>query len=425
MPALSGTGRPLEGLRVLDFSQYVAGPFCGMLLADLGADVVKVERPGGDAYRRYDPVAEDQSLFFCSLNRGKRSVVCDLADPAGRRLAERLIAEADAVVHNFVPARSAAFGLDAAAVERLNPKAVVCAVSAFGTDGPEAGAPGYDLLAQAVSGLLALGYRSGQDVPERVGGIPLADFTAGLLAAVAILGGLVERYRGEAAGEAASKSRGAFEVSLLGACLTLQAQELPTVPSGEQPARLETAVLGDMSATRAAARAIEPYYRCYATADAYIAVGCLDVAQRRRLLEVLGLDDPMVANPQQPPADEGERARRETFVRQVEAILAAAPAAEWLRRLGEAGVPAAELRSTAAAAASEQARANGLVVTVDQPGLGPLRLLGGVLKRGGTPLLAERPVPLLGEHQGELEPGREGGGAAPSPAGGAPTGALE
>ncbi len=423
MPAVSG-GRPLEGLRVLDFSQYVAGPFCGMLLADLGADVVKVERPNGDAYRRYDPVAPDQSLFFCSLNRGKRSVVCDLSDPEGRRLAERLIAGADAVVHNFVPARAAAFGLDAASVERLNPKAVVCAVSAFGTDGPEAGAPGYDLIAQAITGLLALGARPGQEVPERVGGIPLADFTAGLLAAVAILSGLVERFRRGAAG-GPTTSPGAFEVSLLGACLTLQAQELPAIGHNEIPARLDAATLGEMSTARAAARAIEPYYRCYATADAFVAVGCLDVAQRRKFLRVLGLEDPMVANPQLPPADEEERATRLAFTRQVEAALAAAPAAEWLLRFADAGVPAAELRSTAAAVASEQAAANGLVVTLDQPGIGPLRLLGGVVKRGGEPLLAERAVPLLGEHQSELDPEQGAGGGMAAAVTAAPIGGDE
>lgn len=418
---MSATARPLDGLRVLDFSQYVAGPFCGMLLSDLGADVVKVERPGGDAYRRYDPVAENQSLFFCSLNRGKRSVVCDLSTPAGRRLAERLIAGADAVVHNFVPARAAAFGLDAETVGRLNPDAVVCAISAFGTSGPEAGAPGYDLIAQAITGLLALGLRPGMDVPERVGGIPLADFTAGLLATVAILSGLVERHRNRPADDSSPRPNSAFEVSLLGACLTLQAQELPAVPHDLVPGRLDAATLGAMAAERTAARAIEPYYRCYATADAYVAVGCLDVSQRRRFLEVLGLEDPYVANPQLPPASEEERSRRLAFARRVEGIVAALPAAEWLRRFAEASVPAAELRSTGAAAASEQAGANGLVVTVDQPGIGPIRVLGGIVKRGGEPLLADGPVPLLGEHQGELDV--EPGGSALAEA--SPTGAAE
>ena len=296
--------RPLDGLLVLDFSQYVAGPLASMLLSDLGADVVKIERPGGDAYRHYDPVVPGQSRYFCSLNRGKRSVICDLARPEGREVAAGLIAHADAVVHNFLPSRAAAFGLDAAAVKRINDRAVVCAISAFGSVGPEAGTPGYDLIAQAVAGLLASAAYPGQEVPERLGRMPLADFTTGLLAAVAVLTGLLDRER-----HPVRDGRGAadFEVSLLGASLTLQAQQLSTEEGPAPPGRFDAGAMREQTAARAAAAELEPFYRCYQTADAFIAVGCLDVAQRRRLLAALGLADPFVENPQRPAADEQER----------------------------------------------------------------------------------------------------------------------
>jgi crotonobetainyl-CoA:carnitine CoA-transferase CaiB-like acyl-CoA transferase len=391
--------RPLDGLLVLDFSQYVAGPLATMLLSDLGADVVKVERPGGDAYRHYDPVVPGQSRYFSSLNRGKRSVICDLARPEGRGLAAGLIARADAVVHNFLPARAAAFGLDPATVKRLNDRAVVCAISAFGSVGPEAGTPGYDLIAQAVAGLLAAAAHPGQQVPERLGRMPLADFTTGLLAAVAVLSGLLQRQRTPGAHD--------FEVSLLGASLTLQAQQLATEQDTAQEAgparRFDAEAMREQTAARAAAAELEPFYRCYQTADAFIAVGCLDVAQRRRLLATLELADPYVENPQRPAADERERSARAALVREIESRLLGGPAAEWIERFTAAGVPVAEVRTLDAAAASAQARANGLVISLDQPGLGPTRLLGGVVKQGGEPLVTPRRAPDLGEHQQELE----------------------
>jgi crotonobetainyl-CoA:carnitine CoA-transferase CaiB-like acyl-CoA transferase len=392
--------RPLDGLLVLDFSQYVAGPLATMLLSDLGADVVKVERPGGDAYRHYDPVVPGQSRYFSSLNRGKRSVICDLASPEGRELAAGLIARADAVVHNFLPARAEAFGLDAATVKRLNERAVVCAISAFGSVGPEAGTPGYDLIAQAVAGLLAAAAHPGQQVPERLGRMPLADFTTGLLAAVAVLSGLLQRQRTPGAHD--------FEVSLLGASLTLQAQQLATEQETTDretgpSRRFDAQAMREQTAARAAAAELEPFYRCYQTADAFIAVGCLDVAQRRRLLATLDLADPYVENPQRPAVDEQERSARAALVREIESRLRVGPAAEWIARFTAAGVPVAEVRTLDAAAASAQARANGLVISLDQPGLGPTRLLGGVVKQGGEPLVTPRRAPGLGEHQQELE----------------------
>jgi crotonobetainyl-CoA:carnitine CoA-transferase CaiB-like acyl-CoA transferase len=364
--------RPLDGLLVLDFSQYVAGPLATMLLSDLGADVVKVERPGGDAYRHYDPVVPGQSRYFSSLNRGKRSVICDLASPEGRELAAGLIARADAVVHNFLPARAEAFGLDAATVKRLNERA----------------------------GLLAAAAHPGQQVPERLGRMPLADFTTGLLAAVAVLSGLLQRQRTPGAHD--------FEVSLLGASLTLQAQQLATEEETTDretgpSRRFDAQAMREQTAARAAAAELEPFYRCYQTADAFIAVGCLDVAQRRRLLATLDLADPYVENPQRPAVDEQERSARAALVREIESRLRVGPAAEWIARLTAAGVPVAEVRTLDAAAASAQARANGLVISLDQPGLGPTRLLGGVVKQGGEPLVTPRRAPDLGEHQQELE----------------------
>lgn len=409
---MSRDSRPLSGLLVLDFSQYIAGPLAAMLLGDLGADVVKVERPSGDAYRAYDPVTPGQSRAFATFNRGKRSVVCDLRSPGGRRLARELISSADAVVHNFLPRRAEEFGLDAAAVAQVNDRAVLCAVSAFGSAGPEASRPGYDLIAQAVSGLLALAARPGQEVPERLGGIPLSDFTTGLLAATSVLAGLLERER---RGTDGGPRPADFEVSLLGASLLLQAQQLAATAGGEEP--LTPALFAEASEQRAAVARLDPYYRCYRAADAFLAVACLDVGQRRRLLGVLGLDDPFAENPQRPPRDEPERTARLDLVREMEARFLAEGAGAWSRRLSRAGVPAGEVRGLGSAASSRQASENGLVLPLQQPGIGPVLLVGGVMKRAGVPLVAGGPAPGLGEHQDLFE---EQAAAEPSTGAGRP-----
>src|SRR5579863_2345624 len=170
---------PLIGIRVLEYAQYVAGPFAGMVLADLGADVIKVEPPSGDAWRRYEPFAEGQSRYFYGLNRNKRSVVLDLKSDEGLRANRALIRTGDVVLHNLPPDRARRFELDRESVREANPAAVRCCVSALGSDGPEAALPAFDLVAQALSGLLLGGAHIADTVPQRAGGIAMADFTAG------------------------------------------------------------------------------------------------------------------------------------------------------------------------------------------------------------------------------------------------------
>jgi crotonobetainyl-CoA:carnitine CoA-transferase CaiB-like acyl-CoA transferase len=391
-----GVSLPLDGVRVLEYSQYVAGPFAGMLLADLGADVIKVESPRGDAWRRYEPFADGQSRAFYALNRNKRSVVLDLKTEAGRRASRALQGTADAVVHNVPPERAVRYGLDRESVAAANPRAVWCMVSALGTDGPDAGLTAFDLVAQALSGLLLADARPGDPHPRRAGGIAMADFTAGLLAAVSVLAGLVGRGQ-EAPG---------VEVSLLGAALAVQAQRFVAV--GGEPAAAAAAgpaTPGDIAAHAAGVRAsedIEPYYRAYRAADGFFVLTCLNEGQRRATLFVLGLEDPFVANPQAEPASAGERAARRRLVERFEELLASSPAAHWIGRLRAAGVPAAEVRTLERLYEDPQARANGLVQEVDAPGVDGVRLLGGIFKVDGAPAAARRGVPALGEHTAEV-----------------------
>ncbi|GFH38289.1 CaiB/BaiF CoA transferase family protein [Streptomyces pacificus] len=405
--------RPLAGVRVLDYAQYVAGPFATMLLADLGADVVKVEPPTGDAWRHYNPHAPGESTWFYALNRGKRSVALDLKTDEGRAASARLIAGADAVVHNMPPERAARFGLDRESVRTANPRTVWSCVTAFGTEGPDAGRLGYDIIAQALSGLLMADARPEDAVPRRSGGIAMADLTAGLLTCISVLAGVAGRERGRQAP--------GVEVSLLGAALAVQVQRFVRIgESGEAadhapppvedhappPAvdhgPLTAAELDRTARATAGADRLEPYYRCYRTADSFLALACLNTAQRRRLLGILGQDDLWVADPQAAPADEAERTVRAELVDRFAAVFATRPLDHWLSVLAKHDIPAGDVRLLGRLFDDPQVTGNGLVQTVRQPGVGPVQLLGNVFKIDGAAAPAARPAPRLGEHSAEL-----------------------
>jgi crotonobetainyl-CoA:carnitine CoA-transferase CaiB-like acyl-CoA transferase len=386
---------PLHGVVVADYSQYVAGPVCTLLLADLGADVIKVEPPQGDQWRRQEPCGPDISKPFVALNRNKRSVVIDLQSPEGRRDSRALIGAADVVIHNCPPARAARFGLDRTSVLAANPQAVVVAISAFGNDGPDGGTAGYDLAAQAASGLLMADARVGDEFPVRAGGIAMTDFTAGMLAAIAALAGLT--------GARDTGIGCEVETSLLGAALTLQIQRF--VSGSEERGGTEQhsdhATRGDLAAVAdqaALEQQINPYYRAYATADGFIAIACLNLAQRRGLLDEFGLDDAAAENPDEPPACAAEIQRRQRLTETIADALAQHATRDWIERLGARRVPCQTVRTLDSMFASEQARANGLVQRIDQPELGIIDVLGTPFKLDGKSLTACRPAPRRGEH---------------------------
>ena len=387
---------PLAGLRVLDYGQYVAGPFATMLLADLGADVVKVEPPRGDEWRRYDPFEEGESRYFYALNRGKRSVVLDLKSEDGRARSRELIAGADALVHNCLPERARRFGLDREGVHAVNPRCVTVCVSAFGSGGPDAERPAYDLIGQALSGLLLADPRSGDPVPRRTGGLALADFTAGLLAALAVAAGLLGRR----------DSAPEVEVSLLGAALALQAQRFVAVDGRDDPPGgsrfADAADLERLAGQVESLEALDPYYRAHACADGFIALACLNAEQRRQVCGLLGLEDPFADNPQADPADGAERERRAAHVRAVEAGFARLEVTEAVAALAARRVPAGQVRRLDQLFDDEQVRANGLVQSVEQPGVGACACSAASSRSTAARARAAGPRPALGEQPDEL-----------------------
>jgi len=369
--------RPLEGVRVVEYAQYVAGPLCGVLLADLGADVIKVEPPAGDAYRYVMPVAPGIGRYFVPLNRGKRSVVLDLKTEDGRASSRRLLGSADVVLHNFPPARARAFGLDWDVVHAAHPSGVVGFVSSYGSTGPLAGTPAYDLVAQARAGLLTAHASPGDRVPVRAGGIPMADLTAGFLLATGVLAALV-RSRESGVGEL-------VEVSLLAAAMAVQLQDLLWLPGEAEDTDARAADRAQLDARAAEITggvAMNPYYRCFEAADGFLAVACLNIVQRRAFLSLFALDDASVDAPDLVPDDPADLAAKEEVTAAVERAIAAGSIAEWLERLESAGVPCGVVQTRESVYADPQVVAAGLVGAMSQPGLGVVRLLAPFVRVG-------------------------------------------
>jgi crotonobetainyl-CoA:carnitine CoA-transferase CaiB-like acyl-CoA transferase len=381
---------PLEGVRVLEYAQYVAGPLCGVLLADLGAEVIKVEPPGGDAYRQVMPVAPGVGRHFLPLNRGKRSVVLDLKTDRGRDASRRLLESTDVLLHNFLPDRAKRFELDWDAVHAAHPAAVVGVVSSFGRTGPLADAPAYDLVAQARAGLLTAHASPGDRVPVRAGGIPMADLTAGLLLATGVAAALV-RARESSIGEL-------VEVSLLAAAMAVQLQDLVWLPGEADGRRVRAAGRAQLESRAAeivGGVAMNPYYRCFETADGFLAVACLNLAQRAAFLDLFGLDDPTIDAPDLVPHDPAVLAAKEAVTAEIEGAIAASSTEGWLERLEVAGVPCGLVQTREGVHADPQVVATGLVGQVDQPGLGDVRMLAPFVRLGGeTP--GPAPAPVLG-----------------------------
>ncbi|HUG87610.1 MAG TPA: CoA transferase [Actinomycetota bacterium] len=373
--------RPLEGVRVADLSRVLAGPLCTMVLADLGADVVKVERPGvGDETRSWGPpfVGED-AAYFLSVNRGKRSVELDLKAEEGSRAARELILRSDVLVENFRPGTMERLGLDPESLRAEHPGLVVCSITAMG-ERADPRAAGYDLVMQAMTGLMSVTGPAGGE-PTKVG-VALLDVIAGLYAATGIAAALRERER---TGRGRHVSVSLFDAGV--AALVNQAanhllgQEVPGPMGNAHPN-------------------IAPYESLRARGGPLILAAAND-GLFARACEVLGRP----ALPADPRfARNADRVRNRTALREVlEEALATRTPDEWVRRLIEAGVPAAPVRDLAAVFGSEEGRA--AIQDIEDPVRGLLRLVRSPILIDGADPTATRPPPLLGEHTHELEEG--------------------
>lgn len=372
---------PLEDFRVLDLTRFLSGPYCTMVLAELGADVIKVERfPDGDDSRRLAPKVNGESYPFAMPNRSKRSLALDLKHPRGRRLFLDLARTADLVIENFRPGVMAKLGIDYAAVQKVRPNIIYCSISGFGQTGPYRDRAGFDIMAQGMTGFLRMtGHPDGP--PTKVG-VAINDLAAGATALYSILAAQMVRQR---TGEGQY-----IDVSLLDAGLAWTVWESGAYFGGDE--------LPLPTGTRH--RRSTPY-QAYRTADGYVTIG----AGNDRLWAYLvarafdrpeWLDDPRFVDL---PA---RMAHIEELQSEIEAITTTQTTEYWIERLDLAEVPCGPVLTYDAALADPHVRSREMVVEVDHPIVGTMRTLGNPAKMSKTNISVRRPAPWLGQHTSEV-----------------------
>jgi formyl-CoA transferase len=368
--------RPLDGIRVLDLTRVLAGPFCSMILADMGAEVIKVEEPGkGDDTRSWPPFLGGEATYFMSVNRNKKSVTLNLKAPAARTIFTDLVKRSDVVLENFRPGTMEKLGLGYATLAKLNPKLVYCAVSGFGESGPDAGRAGYDLVVQAESGVMDItGFPDGPPVKM---GTSIADLVAGMSAAHGVSLALLARTR--------TKKGQKVELGMLdamAALLTYQAAiywgtgRTPTRRGNEHPS-------------------IVPY-EVFKAADAYLTLGVANNSLWERCCTAMERPD-LVKDPRF--ATESARVEnRATLVPLLNEILGECSADEWMKRLEAAGVPAGRIRTVPEVCESEHLKARGMIRRLQHPKAGAITVFGVPIKLHATPGEVKTPPPTLGQH---------------------------
>jgi CoA:oxalate CoA-transferase len=354
---------PLAGILVVDLTRVLAGPYCTMVLADLGARVIKVEQPGkGDDSRAYGPFIAGQSGYFAAMNRGKESIALDLKSPDDRATLERLLERADVLVENFRPGTMERLGLGWEALHARYPRLIYAAASGFGHTGPYRTRPAYDMVAQAMGGVMSItGHPGGP--PTRVGS-SIGDLTAGLFCTIGIAAAVAHRERH---GEAIK-----IDVAMLDSQVAILENAITRyVATGEPP--------GPLGARHPS---IAPF-AAFATADGHIVIACGTDVIWQRLCRTIGrpalADDPRFGN-------NDDRARHiEALHAELEHTLKTAGTAEWLRLLDEAEIPHAPINNVADVLADPQVQARNMVVAVDDPDLPTLRVAGNPIKMSAFP----------------------------------------
>ncbi len=365
---------PLSGIRVVDLTRILAGPFCTMILADMGAEVIKVETPGsGDPLRGQGVIRDGLSWYFAGFNRNKRSITLDLRSDEGKAALARLIATSDVLVENFRPGVLAAIGFDEARLKALRPDLVTCSLSGFGASGPYRDRPSFDFIAQAMGGLMAVtGDKDG--APMRAGP-PIADLVAGLYGAIGVCAALVKRGRG-GAGETVGASLNNGMISLLA---FLAANYFA---SGAVPARSGND------------HAIVSPYGMFRTGDGEVAIAPSQEQSYQRLVDALDASelrgDPRFAT------NDLRLANRAAINQAIEARLAGGTTADWIERLNAAGVPCGRVMGLPEIFADPQVIDQQMVLTQDHPGHGAVKMLGFPIKFADSPCQLRSPAPELG-----------------------------
>ena len=400
--------RPLSGIRVIDFTEYIAGPYCTMMLADMGADVVKVERPEGDAWRHTAPLAPYEGRGFLGVNRGKRSIAMDLERTQAREAAQRLAAQADVLVTNYRPGVAARLGLDYQTLAAANPALVYCENTAFGPAGPYRDRPGFDILSQAATGIILYENKVDRGVPTYIATMAVADLTTGMFMAFAIVNALFARM---------SSGKGQhIETSLFASGLAAQYRPLISVEEVDAPiregflrelaeARKQGLTYEEAAKLRAqyiAGRGRNNYYRVYETRDGLIAVACLNNRQRRALRDAVAVSDPTVEGLTYDWFSEEVRRTHREVTGPMEDAFRSADTDQWLQRLDAADVPCGVVNFPEEMFDNEHVRANNLMLNIQHEVLGTLLMPACPVRMSVSRPGTLAPPPALGAHGREI-----------------------
>ncbi len=380
MNTTKGAG-PLAGMRVLELAQIMAGPTCGMLLADMGADVIKVEKlPGGDDSRGYrEPRVNGVSAPFMILNRNKRGIALDLKKPQGRDVLLRMVKTADVLTENFRAGTLEKLGLGYDVLSQVNPGLIYCAVSGYGRTGPFADKGGFDLIAQGFSGLMSITGEPGG--PPLKPGNSVADINAGILAATGILAAYAHKLKtGQGQVVDTSLMEAALQQTYWHAAIYFATGQSPG-PTGSS-------------------HILAAPYQAFRTADGWINIGGANQANWERIADVLG--HPEWKTDTRFATNTGRMTNRATLVESMTAVLATRGNAHWIAAFDAAGVPAGPVHSIGEALEHPQAQARGMVVEVEHAEAGRTRALGCPLHFSATPTVEPKAAPALGQHSQEV-----------------------
>ena len=372
--------QPLHGIRVLDLSRVLAGPYCTMVLGDLGADVIKVESPEGDETRTWGPpFAEGESAYYLCVNRNKRSIVVDFKTEEGRAILRRLIGQSDVLVENFRPGTLSRFILDFESASALNPALIYCSISGFGQTGPLRDKPGYDFMIQAMGGLMSFtGEPDGE--PMKVG-VAVADLFAGQNAVIAILAALQARTQ---------TGRGQhLDISLFDSQVGMLANVASNyLISGNLPGRY-----GNAHAN------IVPY-QSFQASDCWFVIAVGNDRQFAKMCEVIGKSE--LARDSRFTENAGRVEHREALIAYLNPVFLTRTAFDWLSALETAGIPCGPINTLDKVFAEPQVGARGMLIRMEHPVIGQLPLVGSPLKFSDTPVEYNLPPPRLGEHTDEI-----------------------
>ena len=398
---------PLDGIKIIEFTQIIAAPFGGMLLADMGAEIIKVEPLEGEPWRLHTEFIPKESKTFIGLNRGKKSLPLDLQSPDGLEIAQKLVADADVVIINARPDVPKNLGIDYETLCQINPKIIYCDNTAFGRRGPHGYRPGYDLIVQAMSGLLAADNKVVDGVPQQVTATAVADYTTGVAIAWGVSAALFSR-------EKTGKGQ-KIDTTLLSTSLLIQGgfMELEDHGKDEKDELVETlgalreaglpytSLLEQQQVYSPFNTAFRIYYTTYQTSNDVIAIACLSNRLRKKAADAIGVIDPRFSDDFDPDDPDSIDAI-ESLSEQIKSILITKTCQEWLAIFDDAGVPAGPVRFIQELTDDEQVIANDMVVEVNHSLAGKVRMAGPMIQMSETPLEAKSASPALGEHTDQI-----------------------